>query len=1492
MKQSKFKFLKFSILSAMFLIFGAMIFSFNQNFKAAFAGSSTMLTDSLAGSTFMSEDLSPTSTAPTAITLENGDYRTQSEYLDFYSVSTSSFSFSNNGGEVANNELSKAFDRDFNTCFKSAQDNNVNLVDKDTNQVISTNFLNHIDISFNQTVNIDRILYGSENGITRGYPTELNIYSFAGGNWTQICNIKSTETLNLVVFDLGSTYAVNQLRFEYVKVPTYHKYQPTAREIIFLQPESDLFEDYSNLFLDYTQTRLNSKFSTFEKVVELENNLKQNINYALTKSKLERAKQVAANKVNFVPQREFSTNKNAQNVINQYGNIASYCRNDLQLNAFGTNRQATGVLGYAGEQITVYVDAEPTDPLPKIRFTQHIGYWNSWRTGELQLSLGKNTFTVPNFKNANYSIDVALGGPIYICNPYTSDEQSQNVKIYFEGGDLYPVLTKETDIKAYKLQLSEYTQKVEANPSEVIDLTEIVTDHAILTVTATKANEIYSNFNPSQTIANWNSFMDQLLEFDGITQDETDALFDERNLHINVNIRVVQPWPSAGAYAYDEHVGVYHSWQTGLITGSNIGWGIPHEIGHMMDNPNRTIGETSNNMFAKYNEIVIEKANYRFGFDDTLTTLSNDLIYNKESFFNHNRYNYLVWWHIECWQKGYWANLENCYRGKNATLKQFLALDSTTQAKINSLGKTEKQVLFSSLVTGVDMSYYFDRWGFTIANDEKTDPVFKIASASQTFKELMALASSNAFVDNTVQPKLWYQTSTAYHNLNRTQIYDSSTQPNIKSVTKTTSGYNIFIDHKNNPNHLGYEIWQGDETNGYKQIGFSYSSAFTDTNEYAEGYVPSYKVVAVDNTFSSSQFSEAATVQTSSTAVCKIGNVEYNSLIKAIDAAQAGDTILLLKSFSTVNLTVSKNLTIRAADDVKESITISKIEAGDFITVAAGVTLNLLGTNSYSLILNGNGFSQNGTLLGVSGVVKAQYVDFKNNVSTGDGGAIVLQNNSKNSTFENCKITSNKAQNGSAIYCNFANAQATFFNTIISNNSTTNNGVISFKCNLTFNGCDIKDNKSKNGTIMNFAGGILSLNNCVVTCNTAEVGAGLYIDGYTTVKFTEISFNSASKQAGGIYYSTNIAVRRLVLEDSTIFSNTAPSDGDILVLSGNFSIKSTVIGSDTQSGNISIFGGTTTIFSSSDIQAQINLKNGANLVLDGGIFVHLSACTFNLLDFSDEMIILKSNNYQFTQSDCDNINLDSSCVHAELLDGTIVGKATDIVLTLNFGDEQQTKTCKYGEVVRLNFDPLTTQYAESFVDLLGNEFDFGSSVVVISDLTLTARLSNKVKVDFNFGSDTISEYYIPYTMVDLPQKSASEQTQNQKLIAWGNADKMYAIGTRFAAVSNTSFDAIYERLFLLTLKNKGEVVFSEYFEYGTEVDLKQVYPHQNLSYWSNNGVKIDGDKITINGDITLDAMHTAKEYIVPILTASFVLLFALSITIFILIKTHKSKQNK
>lgn len=1414
--------------------------------------------------------------------IENDDYRLDSDYLDFYAISSKYFSYTNNGGELSSNKLSYAFDRDFSTSFKSAQDNNVTYVDPEDGETKS-NFINTIDVTFSSNVTLNRIIYASENGMTRGYPTNLNIYYKNGDEYVLINNYQTIETTKFVVFEFGKDITLTQFRFEYVKVSTNHKYVATAKEIIFLQPENDDYTKYQNLFTDYTQTTLNSEYNTFSKVEELENSLRNNINFVGENEKINRAKQVALGQVFFNPKQEFSTDQTSQNIINQYGDIAGYCRNNLQMSSFGTNRQVTGLLAYAGQEVTIYVTANEGDPLPRIRFSQHMGSWRKWLGGEQQLKLGKNTFTVPNFKHDDYTIDVPLGGPIYISNPYTSLQQSSNVKIYIEGGSFYPVLDGNTNEKEYLFELQKYSEYVATDPQNIIDVTEIVADHIIVTVNATRANEIYQSFSPSQTIENWNNFMDKLLEFGGVTQDVNNELFNEKNLNVTCNIRIVQPWSGGWMFAASEHVGVRQDSQNGLIYCSNLGWGVAHELGHMFDNVNRTIGETTNNMWAKFNETAIEQANSRGDFTKTTNALANDLTYNDTSYFNLNRYNFLVWWYLESWQKGFWGNLENCYRGVYPKIQEFWQQNPTLKTQVNQLSKDEIMVFYSSIATGVDLGYYFDRWGFsfTAPSDDNSDPKFELSSTSQLYKDFMSTAISNGLIDNTKQYKLWYQTNMAYHNTNTTPTYSNDTIVSIKSVTKTSTGYNIFINHITNQNHLGYEILQGDETNGYKVIGFTYGNAFTDTTQYSNDYTPSYKIVAIDNTFNNSKTSEAKTITQSSKVVCKIGTTDYTSLALAVSNAQANDVIELLTSFDTSNITIDKNLTITIASSVSDSITITKIESGHMFTILQGVTLNLRGLDGKMIILDGNSFSQNGALISLAGVINAEYVKFSNSISAGNGGAIVMQGGSQGSNFANCQFNNNQANNGVVYYCDYANSNATFSNCVFDSNTAQNDGIIASKGTLTLNNCQISNNTcTNNGTIKNYAGGIVNINNCTISNNQAGTGAGLHIDGYSNIQNSSIFANTATQNAGGIYYSTNVAVRQLILENVQFSNNISPLGGDLVVSNGKATLGQVTT---TINSKIQLLSGEIRLKNTCNLSSEISITPSVNLILVNGLFENIGETTFSLINFESGSKVLSSDNYTLLAQDVTKFNLQNDNFSLQLNDNAIYVNAKNITLTTIINGITNTEEYSYGEVVELNFNYSQTQYISKYVDSDTNEYLPGEKLTITNNLTLTATIASKIKVDFVYGDlDKQTFYYIPYQTITLPTAPASEH----KLLGWKNSQGYYVAGDKIILHQDTNFVAQFEQLLKLSLYDGENVLYEGYYEYGEEVDLSQIDIAQP-DFWLDGETKINTAKIISN--ISLQAGYNANNYMLIIVIC--VIICLLIICIILIAKKIKNKIN-
>ena len=1436
-----------------------------------------------------------------ATVITSDDYRLQADYLDFYSVPTSEFTFENNGGELSGNALAKAFDRNYSTSFKSAQDNNVSYLDPVTNET-KQNFINYIDVTFSQKTALNRIIYASENGMTRGYPTNLNLYYDNGAGLTLIKNYITTETSSFVVFDFGQTIETTKFRFEYVKVSTNHKYVATAKEIIFLQPENSDFALYSAMFSGYTQTTLNSNLSTFEKLCEFENKLKSNINYPKMQDKFDRAKEVALGKVNFNPKREFSTDSTAQNVIHQYGDISKYCHNDLQTSSFGTNRQVMGILSTPGQVVNIYVEAPASDPFPRIRFSQHVGHWRSWLGGELQLKRGKNTFTTPNFKHNDYSIDVALGGPIYIVNPYTSAEQSENVKVYVEGGSLYPVLTAQSNEKVYMHELKEYAKKVNADPSNVVNLSEIVTDHAIITLDATRAYEFYQNNSPLQTVQNWNSFMDELLEFGGITQNSSSPVFDERNLYANFNIRVVQPWTGAAAYAAAEHVGVYSNAQGILLKGSDFGWAVPHEIGHMLDNINRTIGETTNNMYAKYNETAIQKLNTRGDFSKTVEALSSDLTYNKKDFFNSNRYNYLIWWYIESWQKGFWGDLENCYRGTYPKIKEFWSLYPDLKSVIGDVKKisrTELQVFYASIATGVDMSYYFDRWGYSItyaksddseAGSETTvvktdDPVFKIATAGDTFNDLMSKARSSGYVDNSKQYKLWYQNNLAYHNHNTTPAYSDATMVSIKYVSKSENGFNILIDHTENENHLGYEILEGDETNGYKVIGFTYEASFVDSTKYAEGYSPSYKIVAVDNTFNTSRQSEAKQVEEFSDIICVIGETGYTTLSQAVTSATSGDVIKLKKSFSTTNILIDKNITITLADDVVADLTVYKVEPGDLFTVKSGITLTIIGTDTLHIILDGNGFSQNGAIFSISGVVNANNLILQNNFSSG-AGVIVMQGGSNGSLFKNCTIKDNRASVGSAFYCNYANVNFTFENVTFENNSSTGDGIIANKGKLALTDCVVKNNTAKNGIVKNYAGGILNVAGGEISGNTAEIGAGLHIDGFTNIKDVAIKDNTSTIQAT-VYYKSNMAVRKLTIENSEFANNSSPSGSVLIVEGGTLTLNNVTA----LYGEMGLIGGKTIIKNDCAIASKILVKNGTEVVLKSGTFTGIESCTFEPVEFAQNMKILVFEDYVPSNADLDKIKSANDKIQFILSKYLVLAVPKNVQITISVNGENKTYNYDYGTTISLDFDISDSKYISKIKDGSGVEYDRNDTILALNDDTYTVTLADKIKVKFVYKNSEKIMNYIPYLAFNLP----TENKESSKIIGWKNTRAFYLSGESVLCDSDTEFVAVYERLFKLTLKDGDETLFEDYFEYGSQVDLTTLQFGVVPDYWQLNGIK-SLDVITIRGDVELTVGYLPIDKpkpkpfpVISVITASFVGVVVIVLLIIYLIHKRKNK---
>ncbi len=1063
--------------------------------------------------------------------------------LDLISVPTRCFTYENNGGAAQNNELSKAFDRNWNTDWISGVENNVPANDP---------FYNTVTVHFKETVTLDSMIYAASSSREGyGFATKFNIYSAVGDGEMKLVGYgQQAATSSKVRIVFSEPVTCDHLQFEFREVNKSHKYVASAKEFIFLQKSEQADVDVlMNLFTDYAKYQIAKEYASLEAIAQLRAKFESNLNYADSiKPILDRAESILNGTLAFDARREFSTSPDAKNQIGRNGDIVSYARNTLKFNSFATNRQVTGISARANEVVSIYVEADEGDPLPRIRFSQFYGHWSKWLGGEIQLSRGLNRFTVPYLQNDSYSKEVVAGGTIYLVNPYTEEQQSGNVKVYFENGDLYPVFRKGDDEESYKAELAKYAEAVDAEPDKVVNITELVSNHTIMTVQASRANEIYQTASPQKNIENWETTVKDVLHFTGVEFEEGKEYYDKRNNYLNINFRVSQNWPNGFMFCHTEHIGLYAGGSEDTLINSlngdgnsTITWGFVHEIGHALDIPERTVGETTNNMVANYNNTyklgIIRNENY---LSSALEALSSDRTLEK-TLWGTNRYNYMVYWLIQSLYTDFWGKQDNLYRYTEG---------------ITGLTKTEKQVYIASLATGIDLSYYFERWGYCIDGDP-----FTYDGASEAFKTYMQQAEDEKKIKKETI-KFWYFDSAQYkYMMDQADLeagtggmYQEDSETEILNVMKVSDGHSLILPNVENEAHLGYEILEGNDEKGYTVIGFTHANTFTDTTEYEEGYEPTYKIVAYDRLLKTSKESAPKRVEYQS-GVCELNGVLYDTLSAAVAAASSGDTVYLLKNFIDSGVVIDKNLTVTIKEDVTEAITLSKGGDDTIFSVNAGIVLTVKGSATQKLILDGNNLKQKHALITVAGNGQLNIqanVTLQNNVNTSNGGAIYMPSASSRTTITGATIQNNTANSGGAIY-----------------NSGT----------MTVTGSNLLNNTATSGgAISNVSGGIIKVINSTVKDNVGTNGGAVYVDGHTTLSNSTIENNTATT-GGAIYVSpgSNPNTRVLIVDSNTVIRNNQAKSASVLYMTNNanVSLNSAKIGNDGAAAEPAIYAAET-----------------------------------------------------------------------------------------------------------------------------------------------------------------------------------------------------------------------------------------------------------------------------------------------------------------------------
>ena len=767
------------------------------------------------------------------------------EYDDVYRVKN--LSISNNGGQYSSSAIKYAIDEDTNSHWETGNPN-------------SDSFKNEVILTLEDAEVISRLTYKSRVS-GKGFAEQFSIYISpvaSGDNFQKVTEGSYTVTSDMLEIQFEATKA-KRVKFVFDKA----NQNWASISDIRLYKEDLVSKKIKTLFTNGLMDTVSEEFNTIEKLTELENQVNEHPLAPVYLKDIQMAKDIINGALETVK----------TVVAEQYGDRNAHANKNLKF-GFGNNNQPTGIVARAGETITVYVDAEPGEPLPQLMFSQQEGSFASWGRS-VSLHIGKNVITVPAVSQNDgwYNHDVTPGGAVYIVNPYTEEQQSKAPVIRFASGcEQFPMMDKNTDEQEFLELLKDYKARVDAdkveNPNvmdrKMIDVVEVVSDHLVFTGTATGAYEAYINqgFSPMNTVNMYDDHMDMIFEYLGM--DGSSIKNDIK--YTRENIRLAQPF--GYMYAASGHIGVQGDVMVSMLT-SVGGWGVDHEMGHKLDIGVRTIGEVTNNMIPQYSSYYYNKANRRIPFESHV--FKNVIATNNNNYYNGGYFeNLAVFWQLEMIYPGYWGKLNSQYRENNVVLDS----ENSANDKLNQLAK------YSSIALELDLSEHFERHGFWVSDETK---------------ELLSKYPKPDI-------KTWY----ANYDYIEYDGEGFNSNPELSvSILKENENiklsFSVNEDSKNDV--LGYEIFKDG-----KLIGFTSTNSFVDT-ESKVGENANYTVIPYDKKLNRGE------------------EVVVNSLTPSLNLQQQSISIKLREEFNPMDLVkalnyngvdISSNIVINGEVNVNE----------------------------------------------------------------------------------------------------------------------------------------------------------------------------------------------------------------------------------------------------------------------------------------------------------------------------------------------------------------------------------------------------------------------------------------------------------------------------------------------------------------------------------------------------------------------------------------------
>lgn len=563
--------------------------------------------------------------------------------------------------------------------------------------------------------------------------------------------------------------------------------------------------------------------------------------------------------------------------------------------------QPLGITAHEGEELVVYVGrgganvgANSNVKLIATQYHAESGKW--YKEVVSNLKVGRNEITIPRIS----SMAVEHGGALYV--EFTGNNDQLNINVRVSGGTEIPVLdlTKEESesekkaaIKAYIEELTTYVAGLEEKHNSghkgkedtncdydydksncIYNVTDIVLDKMMYSVAAEQVLKgILDKAGNSdidqqvEVLYESISAMDQMLELfyqhKGLVEYPTDqaeyAAFVEKYGDKNkmpssrLNIRYQRMFAGAFMYAGGLHIGIEWDSIPGLMTGETVtsvdgkyesgqlfGWGIAHEIGHIINQGDYAIAEVTNNYFSVLAQAKESNESVRFSYDEVYKKVTSGTIGKSDNVFTSLG----MYWQLHlAYDNGYNYKTYDTYEEQFNNLI-FARIDA--YARNNSLAPK-----------------FADGKAFTLSDAKDTDNKLMRLACAATQKDLLDFFRSWGMVpdETTIEYASQFdkETRKIQYITDEARDYRISNSSQAEQIGKTTKDATITSTLSNEANSnqvtiqlgvtgmaddslLGYEIIRNGETVGFVDGSVTeYVDTVTFNNKVAK-----YSIIAYD----------------------------------------------------------------------------------------------------------------------------------------------------------------------------------------------------------------------------------------------------------------------------------------------------------------------------------------------------------------------------------------------------------------------------------------------------------------------------------------------------------------------------------------------------------------------------------------------------------------------------------------------------------------------